>query len=147
MLSMQEMSDRMEIQDLMVRYAYAIDDRDFDKLDSVFTDDAIIDYSEAGGAKGSLEDIKKYLPDAMKAFPGFQHLSACTEIKLDGDTAETRTILFNPMVHGEGKDQSVFFIGLWYEDKLRRTEDGWRIASRRERMSWVHNAPEGMMPD
>ena len=40
-LSLQEMSDRFEIQDLMVGYCYAVDDRDFDTLDQYFTDDAV----------------------------------------------------------------------------------------------------------
>ena len=35
-MSMQEISDRLEIQDLMLRYSYAIDSRDWDALDHVF---------------------------------------------------------------------------------------------------------------
>ena len=31
-LSLQEMSDRFEIQDLLVGYCYAVDDKDFDAL-------------------------------------------------------------------------------------------------------------------
>jgi hypothetical protein len=142
MMSLQEMSDRLEIQDLLARYSFAIDDRDFDALDEVFTPDAVIDYSEAGGAKGSLADIKRWLPVAMQRFPGFQHMVATTQLKLDGDKATSRTILFNPMVYeAEGKQQ-VFFVGLWYRDKLVRTEKGWRIAERVEQMSYVHNAPD-----
>ena len=53
MLSLQEISDRLEIQDLLTRYSFAIDQRDWDALDSVFTEDARIDYSESGGAAGS----------------------------------------------------------------------------------------------
>ena len=34
-MPMQEISDRLEIQDLMVRYSYAIDNRDWDALDAV----------------------------------------------------------------------------------------------------------------
>ena len=36
-MSLEEISDRMEIQDLMVRYSYAIDSRNWDALDDVFT--------------------------------------------------------------------------------------------------------------
>ena len=39
-MSLQEISDRMEIQDLMVSHSYAIDSRDCDALDDVFTPDA-----------------------------------------------------------------------------------------------------------
>ena len=45
-LSLQDVSDRLEIQDLMTGYCYAVDDRDFDALDRFFTADAVIDYRE-----------------------------------------------------------------------------------------------------
>jgi len=39
-MPLQEMSDRLEIQALLARYAHAIDTRDWDGLDDVFTPDA-----------------------------------------------------------------------------------------------------------
>jgi len=143
MLSLQEMSDRLEIQDLFARYSFAIDDRNWDALDTVFTPDASIDYSETGGAKGSFAAVKTWLPTALERFPRYQHLVATTELKLDGDRAVSRTILFNPMVyrHPDGAEQ-VFFIGLWYRDELVRTGEGWRIAARYEEMGYAYDAPE-----
>jgi hypothetical protein len=73
MMTLQEISDRLEIQDLMDRYCYAIDERDWDALDTVFTPDAVIDYTESGGVKGSLAEIKAWLPKALERFPAFQH--------------------------------------------------------------------------
>lgn len=146
MLSMQEMSDRIEIQDLIARYAHAIDDSDYDALDRIFTPDAIIDYSELGGEKGSLQDIKRFLAGAMVNFSNYQHLSATSRMDIDGDCAKARTILFNPMMmKHEGKDR-MFFIGLWYCDDLVRTAAGWRIANRREEKCWSFNTPEGLVP-
>jgi 3-phenylpropionate/cinnamic acid dioxygenase small subunit len=147
MMSLQEMSDRLEIQDLFARYSFAIDDRDYDALDEVFTPDAMIDYTETGGAKGTVGQIKRWLPLAMERFPKFQHMVATTQLRLDGDRARSRTILFNPMVFrgADGGDQ-IFFIGLWYRDELVRTPAGWRISSRYEEMGYAHNVPEGMEP-
>lgn len=143
MMSLQEMSDRLEIQDLFSRYTYAIDERNWDGLDDVFTPDAFIDYTEAGGEKGQLPEIKRWLATAMERFPTFQHMVATHKLKLNGDTAESRTILFNPMVlrKDDGEDH-VFFVGLWYNDKLVRTEKGWRIAERREEISYTYNTPQ-----
>ncbi|MDE2437196.1 MAG: nuclear transport factor 2 family protein [Sphingomonadales bacterium] len=142
MLPLQEISDRIEIQDLFARYSFAIDERDWDALDRVFTPDACIDYSEAGGATGHYPEIKAWLPVALARFPMFQHMVATTRLDITGDEARSRTILFNPMVHrGDAGEEQVFFIGLWYRDRLVRTADGWRIAERREEMSYIHNAP------
>ena len=44
MFSLQEISDRLEIQQLLVDYSPAIDQRRFEHLDRVFTEDAYIDY-------------------------------------------------------------------------------------------------------
>lgn len=142
MMSLQEMSDRLEIQDLFARYCFAIDERDWEALDGLFTSDATIDYSAAGGPVGSVAEIKRWLPGAMARFPVCQHLAATTKLKLEGDTASSRTILFNPMVYedGEGIRQS-FFLGLWYRDQLVRTPDGWRISDRREEFGWDYNTP------
>lgn len=142
-MSLQEVSDRLEIQDLFARYSFAIDDRDWEALDAVFTPDAVIDYSGSGGAKGSVAEMKRWLPAALARFPRYQHLVATTQLRLDGDRATSRTILFNPMVHrdADGTEQT-FFIGLWYRDILRRTPQGWRIAERREDFGYVYNAPD-----
>lgn len=143
MLSLQEISDRLEIQDLFARYSFAIDERDWDALDRIFTPDARIDYSETGGAKGSFAQIKAWLPAALERFPMFQHMVATTKLEISGDEATSRTILFNPMTHraDDGAEQ-VFFIGLWYRDRLVRTGEGWRIAERYEEMGWTHNVPQ-----
>ena len=142
--SLQELSDRLEIQDLMVAYSYAIDHRQWDDLDDVFTPDAIIDYSQAGGFRGGLEETKEFLRQAMPQFAAFQHNIATSQVILDGDTATGRTICHNPMVFDNGVDTPhVWFYGLWYVDKFVRTPKGWRIAERYEEFSWAHNLPEG----
>lgn len=143
MLSLQEMSDRLEIQDLFARYSFAIDERDWDALDAIFTPDAQIDYTETGGAKGSYAEIKAWLPSALERFPMFQHMVATTKLDIAGDEARSRTILFNPMTHrAEDGAEQVFFIGLWYRDRLVRTAGGWRIADRYEEAGWTHNVPD-----
>jgi len=141
MLSLQELSDRAEIQDLMVRYSYCIDDGDWDGLDAVFTPDAVIDYTQTGGARGTYPEIKRFLAEALPRFPGYQHVSTCTQITLDGDHASARTIVFNPMLVDHEGTRQVFFIGAWYLDTLVRTSAGWRIRQRIEKASWDFNTP------
>ena len=142
-LSIQEMSDRFEIQDLLVGYCYAVDDKDFDALDAFFTADAVIDYSEMVGIKGSLPEIKAFLRDALGPVPMVQHAVMTTQYRINGDQAETRTVCHNPMVvpGDDGEPQAIFF-GLWYIHTFRRTPDGWRIASLREKKCYSHNLPD-----
>jgi ketosteroid isomerase-like protein len=146
MLSLQEISDRLEIQDLLARYSHAIDRRDWDALDRIFTPDASIDYTAMGGARGTLPEMKSYLAAALAYFKGFQHLVATSELAITGDTAHAKTICHNPMIiEVDGADWP-FFCGLWYHDKLVRTENGWRISERSEEKSYFFNLPPGFVP-
>lgn len=142
MLSLQEISDRLEIFDLLASYSHAIDHREWDALDEVFTEDALIDYREMGGSRGGLAATKEFLAQAMAGFAGFQHMVATSKLSFDGDTATGRTICHNPMVLDKGNGQThVFFCGLWYRDTFVRTPAGWRIRERYEERCYFHNVP------
>jgi SnoaL-like domain len=142
-LTVQEMSDRFELQDLMVGYCYAVDDRDFDALDAIFTSDAVIDYSEMVNFKGSLSETKAFLSASLAPIIMFQHAIMTTQYRFDADTAETRTVCSNPMVvpGDTGQPQTLFF-GLWYIHQFRRTPGGWRIEYLREKKCYAHNLPD-----
>lgn len=144
-MSLEELSDRLEIQDLQVAYSHAIDFRRFDELDDVFTEDAFIDYTVFGGPKGTYSEIKKYLSETMPMFSSYYHMVSTSKVVLDGDTATGVTVCHNPMVLPlpEGGEH-VFVCGLWYHDRYVRTAEGWRIAERVEEKTYVQNMPEGL---
>ena len=141
MLDLQEISDRIEIQDLLSRYTDAIDRRDWDALDGVFTPDAFIDYTSVGGASGNLPEIKKFLDESFKFFESTQHLIGSSVVDINGDEATSRTICHNPMVFKGGKDPRLLVCGIWYRDRLVRTPEGWRIAERVEESSYIKEIP------
>jgi hypothetical protein len=131
MLSQAEISDRLEIQQLLVDYSSAIDLRRFDDLDAVFTRDAYIDYTALGGIEGRYPEVKAWLAEVLPNFPMYSHMLGNFSVRVDGDTASSRTICFNPMVLGGDKGQ-VMFCGLWYDDEFLRTPEGWRMTRRVE---------------
>lgn len=140
--SLQELSDRLEIEDLQAAYSHAIDTRDWDGLDRVFTPDAWIDYTAFGGSAGGLAETKAFLAKAMPMFGGFQHMVATSQVKLSGNRASAKTICWNPMLlRRAGGEEHVFFCGLWYHDEYLRTLDGWRITRRVEEKCFTHNMP------
>jgi hypothetical protein len=142
---LQHVIDQLEIQQLPITYANAIDTKNFDALDDVFTPDAYIDYRAFGGPDGKYPTIKKFLQDALPNFPHFMHLVGNVAVKISGDTATGRTACFNPMVCklADGAEQ-IMYIGLWYHDKYARTPKGWRFVERIEERCYVDNAPEGL---
>ena len=70
MLSLEEISDRFEIQQLLIDYSTAIDKRRFDDLDLVFTPDAYIDYRAMGGIDGQFPEVKAWLARGVAELPG-----------------------------------------------------------------------------
>lgn len=147
MLSLQHLSDRSEIEDLMVAYCHAIDRHQWDELDAVFTPDAVIDYRVFGGPIGPYPEIKRFLAASLPAFAYQQHIISTSQVRIDGDRATGRTTCTNPMGL-RLDDGSVHHMSfhLWYIDAFVRTAQGWRIAARSEEVSHTLNVPEHFKP-
>ena len=145
MLSLEQISDRLELQQLVIDYANAIDQRAFERLDRIFTPDAYIDYRAMGGIDGNYVTVKGWLPTALQPFNGYMHLVGNCAFEIEGKQASGRIACFNPMdIPLPGGGSHVMFLGLWYIDRYVKTADGWRISERREEKSYVFNVPEVM---
>lgn len=132
----QEVADRVEILDLLARYSSAVDRRAWEEMDALFLPDAVLDFTATGGIRGSVEDHKAFNAKVLSGFASTQHVMGLPALTVDGDAATSRSICFNPMVVD---DTHVFFVGLWYDDRLVRTADGWRFAERVQQRSYFHN--------
>ena len=131
------LADRIAIDDVLTRYATAVDARDWDLYRSVFTADAVIDYTSSGGIRGGVTEVTTWLSDALSIFSMSQHLVTNRDIRVTGDTATSRSYFYNPM--GRTKRNGtldLMFVGGFYRDKLRRTADGWQIAERIQDTAW-----------
>lgn len=138
------LADRVEIDDLLTRYATAIDTGHWDLLDTVFLPDAQLDYRAAGGVAGSYPDVKVWLAEVLPMFQATQHLVLNRAVVLDGDRARSTAAFLNPnqlMVDGE---PWIFTVGGTYHDLLARTEHGWRIARRVEETHWWDRPMPGL---
>jgi hypothetical protein len=143
MLSLQEISDKLEIQQLMTDYADALDTLQIDKMDNVFTSDAYIDYRAMGGIDGKYPEVKAWLKKSLKEFSNYYHMIGNVSIKVDGDKATSKIVCFNPMgVPMQDGSTQMMFLGLWYLDEHVRTPQGWRIAKRIEQECYQYNVPD-----
>jgi hypothetical protein len=144
MMTQQEISDRIEIQDVLVRYCYAVDDRNWEDYRKSFTVDAVIDDTKTGGIKSNVENHITYMKRALTKILLSQHTISTILIEISGDTAVVRTHCSCPMkVELDNGNSQIFFQGLWYYDKLIRTTGGWKIKDRYEDGYWSYNVPKG----
>jgi 3-phenylpropionate/cinnamic acid dioxygenase small subunit len=138
-MDLQTLADRIEINDLLTRYATAVDNKDWTLYRTVFTPDAYIDYESAGGAKGTIDEVTAWMETTMAMFPMTQHLVANIGVELNGDEAKVRAMFYNPMQVGADK---FFWCGGWYNHELVRTADGWRSKRLVEESAWFDRQAE-----
>lgn len=137
-MDLQEISDRIEIDELLARYARALDYRNFGELDGIFTADATFDAGGLGAPTGP-KAIRSMIEGTIGHLDATQHLvgKSIIEFADDGDTAEVRTYLISQHIR-ESTPGPVkhYFLGGEYYDRVVRTPDGWRIAYRRLDRMW-----------
>ena len=136
-LNAQALHDKLEIHELLARYARGVDEHDWDLYRSVFTDDAFIDYSSAGAPAGSRDEIVAFLSEAFTAIPWSQHYITNVEIDLEGDAATVRAMFYNPM-QLPGMDEPSSCGGYYFHD-LVRTPEGWKSRRLVEQNRWFIN--------
>ncbi len=142
-MDLREISDRLEIQDVLTRYTRAIDTGEWDALDSVFTADARIDYTQTGGIANRYPVVKAWLADHLPMFPRRLHVLGQAEIKVEiktdggADEAAVAAYFSNPMVlpQDDGTELLWEFGGI-YHHRMVRTADGWRSRELLEELVW-----------
>ena len=142
--SLEEIADRIAIDDLLDAYASALDTKNWDTLRTLFTPDAIVDYTEEGGVRGNIEEAITWFKTTLEHFTASQHFVTNRRIKVDGDDATVHAYIFSPLgvPSGDG-GLTLVFAGGFYEDVLSRTPDGWRFAARTIHASWFHAGLKG----
>lgn len=136
-LSVQELSDRAQISDLLARYCRAIDTRDYNLLDTCFTEDSVIDITGLNGPVDKYPQVRDWLERSLQGLSAMQHSISNMEFDIDGDDANVCTMFINTNVinKADGSDL-VFTVGGFYHDKIQRTADGWRIVYRNETQTY-----------
>lgn len=146
----QQVADQLEIDSLLSRYAEAIDRRDYQLLDTCFTPDALVDYSDADGVAGPYPEARAWLEEVLAPIDEMQHFISNKQIKLDGDSAtgECYTLNINGFKLADSSSNHLV-VGAKYIDEFTRTPKGWRISRRKEtRMTMMGDLPEFIeLPD
>ena len=121
------------IQDLLVRYATAIDTRDWELFRTCFSEDAATDYGDVGSWT-DLDGITAFMEKVHEPFGDTNHMLSNFVVEVDGDRAEA-TSYVHVVLALKGSDGGwVDSVGR-YEDTLVRTPSGWRIAKRRTHLT------------
>jgi 3-phenylpropionate/cinnamic acid dioxygenase small subunit len=119
--------DVLAIHQLLALHGHLIDAREFDRLDELFTADAVYDVSALG--QGEIRGIDRFR-EVSAAFvedernPVGHHVTNVIVEEPTGDATTVRSKAIG--VLRDGRSGSVTYV-----DRVVRTPDGWRIAARR----------------
>lgn len=125
---MTALEDRLDIADVLVRYATGIDRRDWPLFRTVFTDDCVLDYGEIGSWAG-VDAVSDFMEQTHAMAGHTLHRMSNQAIAVDGGTASARSYV-DALIMSADNTSGVNAVG-FYEDDLTRTAAGWRIARRR----------------
>ncbi|MET7773239.1 nuclear transport factor 2 family protein [Nocardia sp. NPDC005366] len=132
------LADRVEIQALGGEFTDAVMMRDFDRLASLFTDDAVLRIPDAGieiAGRAEFRTTMRLMQDAWEYFVQHTHPGA---IDIDGDTATGRAHICELGRLKSGDSHMNYAI---YHDRYRRTADGWKFTERVYRIRYLDNSP------
>jgi len=139
-MDLQAVADKLEIHELLARYARAVDTKDWVLYRSVFTPDATIDYSSAGAVAGKRDEVAAWLEAGFVHIPMTQHFISNVEVELDGDRAKVRAMFYNPM-QLPGMTELSYCGGRYHHD-LIRTAGGWQSQRLVEENQWFVGRPD-----
>ncbi len=124
-MSDQTSADRFALQDVMLRYAAGVDERDMDLYRSCFAEDVEV----LGFADEPIHGADAWVAfviEALKQYGPTQHMLGPQLATVDGDTAHARTDVQALHYMAEAPDTT---LTLWatYESDMRRDDGQWKI--------------------
>ncbi|TXS37769.1 nuclear transport factor 2 family protein [Streptomyces sp. OR43] len=142
---LQELTDRAAIVDVVVAYATALDSRDWATLGALFTGDACWEYSNSAERLCGPDAIVARIRTSLERLDATHHLNGNHVAAVHGDEAEHTCYYQAQHVRHGVPDGETFLGGGRYDDRLRRTTDGWRFTHRRITNIWSEGNPAVVM--
>jgi 3-phenylpropionate/cinnamic acid dioxygenase small subunit len=129
--------DRLAINELLATYSWALSDRDWTAWRSVFTDDAHVDYSTAGGPVCGIDEAAEWIEPTLAGFERTLSHGGNTVIAFDGDDRATVRSFYRMTMKLGGETPTFIEASGWYDDVIVRTGAGWKISRRVEHLVYV----------
>jgi hypothetical protein len=117
---------RMDVTDVLYRYASTIDRFDLAGLRGVLADDLWAQYGNADPVIGG-DAVAAWIGEAIAKVVWQHHLLSVYHVEVDGDQASALVYHTSHQVFEDDPDTAKLLVGR-YHNELRRERDGWRIS-------------------
>lgn len=137
---MEDAVDRLELRELVERYALGADSRDRLVFGGAFTEDGVLATS-TGRTYDGRDAVVSTLDHLDAHYPRSMHFVGNHQVQLDGDAATGLVYCLAHHVYArDGEDRDTLMV-IRYRDEYRRTVDGWRISRRSLQIDWQEDRP------
>jgi len=140
-----QLQDKADIQDLILKYAWGIDSRDWGLFRSIFADELEMDYSSFNGAPAMTLSGDDWVAACKALAPGFdatQHTLTNFMIDVAGDTATTTVYVQAEHFIATDKGERSHTLGGYYNHRLVKSPDGWKISGLVFTVFWRRGDPQ-----
>ena len=120
------LQDRVDVTDVLYRYASTIDAFDHAGLRSVLADDLWAQYGNADPVVGG-DALARWIDEATADVVWQHHLLSVYHVDVDGDDAKALVYHTSHQVFEDDPDTAKLIVGR-YHGELRREPGGWRIS-------------------
>lgn len=135
--------DRQAIVDTIVRYAQALDAKDWSGARACFTDEIETDYTDLRGTGPQRVRAETFVDLRRQALARLQthHLSTNHLVTLDGDRARCVSAMLIHRLDPARSGDNTFDTLAHYTHALARTPQGWRITGVKQVVAWNRGNP------
>jgi len=121
-----DVADRIAVQDVMLRYAATVDEKDYAGYKALFTEDVEV----VGMGPNVMHGIEEYYPwwkEALDKYDATQHMLSPTYAEISGDEAKTRTDV-QAVHYPNGETEITVTLWATYHTDMRRVGGEWKIS-------------------
>jgi hypothetical protein len=134
----EELAATREIEDVLARYCYGVDDGDPVAVASVYAEDGLHDAGNELIVRGRV-DIEAFFRLRLARYDASAHHLANIVVRIDGNAAQVASYVY-ARIWPMGSDECGELWGR-YADDLVLTPEGWHIKHRRLRVAGWHGFP------
>ena len=124
-MDLKNISDRIALQDVMLHYAAAVDERDLERYRACFSNDVEVVGFGTQSYRGKDEWVN-YVWGALKKYRATQHMLGPMFADIEGNEAHTRSDV--QALHVLAEYDSRFTLWATYKTTMRRIDNRWMIS-------------------
>src|SRR4051812_48584491 len=133
--ALRAIQDRLDITDVLYRYASTIDRFDWDGVRSALADDLVAQYGNADPVEGG-DAVVAWIAEFCDDVVWQHHFLSVYHVDADGDHATALVYHTSHQLFGADPDSPKVLVGR-YHNELRRQDGGWKISRLLLELLWA----------